>query len=178
MVAQDPFHYLHGELLLKFVENKEEGKRSFSLICRFPTICDKELVDLIDGDEDLLGIVIIQFQMQILRNLFAFCAVQNVGNLIIKATEEQFEGLGIYQHFIKYMDKIPTRKGISIEMALPIHPNLLTECDKFIDNMMAQFRKTLWAGQRTNPTIRNYLKTNVRLSIAPEALAEPSEPQI
>lgn len=165
MVARDPFHYLDCELPLTFEENQEEGKKSFLLVCRFPTICDDALVDFIEGDEDLLGIIMIQFQMQILENLFAFCTVQNVGNLIIRTTEEQFKELGIYQNFIKHVDKIPTKKGISIEMAIPVHSNSLTKCDKFMDDMTAQFRKTMWQDQSSNPAIRDYLKTNVRLSI-------------
>jgi predicted RNA binding protein with dsRBD fold (UPF0201 family) len=152
---------------LTFKENQEKGKRSFLLVCQFPIIYDEGLIDFIEEDEDLLGIIMIQFQMQILKNLFAFCAAQNVENLIISATEEQFEGLGIYQGFVNYVDKIPTKKGIFVEMAISIQPNLLVECNEFMDDMMMQFRKTLWKEQKINPTIRNYLKTNVRLSTIP-----------
>jgi hypothetical protein len=61
MVARDPFHYLHCELPLKF----EKIEKVLSLVCQFPTICDDELVDFIDGDENLLGITLISFHMQI-----------------------------------------------------------------------------------------------------------------
>jgi hypothetical protein len=165
MVARDPFHYLHCDLPLTFEENQWEKKRSFSLVCQFPTICDEELADFINDDEDLLGITLITFHMQILKNLFVFCSTHQAHNLIIKATEEQFAALGIYHEFIKHVDKIPTKQGISIEITILIHSKSLAQCNEFIDDMMAQFRKTLWGAQSTNSAIRDYLKTNVRLSI-------------
>jgi hypothetical protein len=165
MVARDPFHYLNCELSLKF----EESEKALSLVCQFPTICDDELVDFIDGDENLLGITLISFHMQILKNLFVFCRAHKVKNLIIKATEEQFAELGIYEEFIKYVDKIPTKQGMDVEITIPFHAQSLAECDEFIDDMMAQFRKTLWKEQSSNPTIRNYLKANVCLSIVAQA---------
>jgi hypothetical protein len=132
MVAHDPFHYLRCELPLKF----EEGGEGLSLVCQFPTIGDDELVDFIEEDEDLLGIVLITFNMHILQNLFSFCAAHKVKNLIIKATDEQFKD-----------------------------SNSRAECDEFMDDMTTQFRKTLWQEQITNSAIRDYLKANVRLSV-------------
>jgi hypothetical protein len=161
MVARDSFHYLHCELPLKF----ESIEGVLALVCQFPTICDEELVDFINGNEDLLGITLITFHMQILKNLFVFCSTHKVQHLIIKATEEQFAGLGIYEEFIKYVDKISTKHGIEVEITIPVHSKSLPECDEFMENMMAQFRKTLWKAQSANSDIRNYLKANVRLSV-------------
>jgi hypothetical protein len=161
MVAHDPFHYLHCELPLEF-ENIEGVP---ALVCLFPAICDEELIDFINGDEDLLGMTLIAFQMQILKNLFVFCKAHKIQNLIIKATEEQFAGLGIYEEFIKYVDKKPTKQGMAVEITIPVPSDSLIACDGFIDDMMAQFRKTLWKGQSANSDIRDYLKANVRLSV-------------
>jgi hypothetical protein len=161
MVAHDPFHYLRCELPLKF----EEGEEGLSLVCQFPTIGDDELVDFIEEDEDLLGIVMITFHMHILQNLFSFCAAYKVKNLIIKATDEQFKGLGIYQEFIKHVDKMPTKQGMMMEITIPVHSNSRAECDEFMDDMTTQFRQTLWQDYSSNPAIRNYLVANVRLSI-------------
>ena len=161
MVAHDPFHYLRCELPLKF----EEGEEGLSLVCQFPTIGDDELVDFIEEDEDLLGIVLITFNMHILQNLFSFCAAHKVKNLIIKATDEQFKGLGIYQEFIKHVDKMPTKQGMMMEITIPVHSNSRAECDEFMEDMTTQFRKTLWQEKITNSAIRDYLKANVRLSV-------------
>jgi hypothetical protein len=170
MVAHDSFHYLRCELPLEF--EKSEG--TLSLVCQFPEICDEELSEFVEEDETLLGMTLVQFQMQILEHLFAFCAVQNVENLIIRTTEEQFAGLGIYEEFIKYVDQIPTKQGMDVEITILVHSNSLTECGEFMDNMIMQFRKTLWKEQRTNPAIRDYLKANMRLSIVTETSGEPS----
>src|SRR5690606_34684866 len=102
---------------------------------------------------------------QILKNLFVFCSAHKVQTLIIKATEEQFASLGIYEEFTQYVDKIPTKQGADVEIMIPIHSKSIEHGKEFMDNMMAQFRKTLWQDQSSNPAIRNYLKTNVRLSI-------------
>lgn len=165
MAARDPFHYLHCELPLTFEEDQEEGKRSFSLVCEFPTIGDDALVAFIEGDEDLLGMILISFQMQILKNLFLFCAARKADKLIIQATEGQFHGLGIYGEFIQHVDKIPTKKGMDMEITIPFHAHSLKTCDEFMDNIMWKFRQTLWRDQRSNLAIRSYLKANVRLSV-------------
>jgi hypothetical protein len=161
MVARDPFHCLHCELPLKF----ERSEGVLALVCQFPIICDEELVDFINGDENLLGMTLITFQMQILKNLFRFCRAHKVQNLIIKATEDQFAGLGIYEEFIKYVDKIPTKQGVDVEITIPLHSKSMEHCNEFMDNMVAQFRKTLWKEQSKNSAIRNYLKTNVCMSV-------------
>jgi hypothetical protein len=158
MAAHDPFHFLHCELPLKF----EQSEEALSLVCQFPTVCDEELIEFVEEDEDLLGIVLITFHMHILQNLFSFCAAHKVKNLIIKATEEQFKGLGIYQEFIKHVDKIPTKNEIAMEITLPVR---VKACRESMDDMTTQFRQTLWQDYSSNPAIRNYLVTNVRLSI-------------
>jgi hypothetical protein len=161
MVARDSFHYLYCELPLSF----EEGENGLSLICQFPTICDDELVGFIEENEDLLGMALISFHMQILKNLFLFCAAHKVQNLILQATEVQFEGLGIYQDFIKYVDKIPTTEGALLEITVPFSVSSLIKWEALMENIIQKFRKTLWQDQSSVPTIRNYLKANVRLSI-------------
>ena len=153
---------LRCELPLKF----EETEEALSLICQFPTIGDDQLVDFIDDDESLLGIVLVSFHMHILQNLFLFSAAHQVKNIIVKTTEEQFKGLGIHEELIRHVDKIPTKKGIAIEMTIPVHSDSLMLCDELMEDMTAQFRKTLWQEQKANPAIRDYLKTNVRFSVA------------
>jgi hypothetical protein len=161
MVARDPFHHLNCEIPLKF-ENIEDD---ISLICKFPEICEEEFVDFINCDDYLFGMILITFHMQILKNLFMFCRTHKVQNLIIKASKEHFAGLGVYEEFIKDIYKVPTMRGIGVEITIHVHSDRLTECDEIIDGIMAKFRKKLWKDQKTNADIRNYLKNNVRLSI-------------
>lgn len=165
MVAQDPFHFLSCELPLKFDKREESKKAPVSLVCHFPTIGDDELVDFIEEDEDLLGVVMISFHMQILKNLFMFCAAHKATNLILKTTEDQFSQLGIYEEFIKYVDKIPTKKGMDIEATIPAPYDACAACGQAIDIITEQFRQTLWQEQSSNAAIRAYLKSNVRFSI-------------
>lgn len=161
MVARDPFHYLNCELPLK-IENIEDVP---SIICQFPVISDQDLADFVDCNDDLFGIILVTFHMQILKNLFLFCGTHKIANLIIKASENQFAGLGIYEEFIKHVDKIPKKQGMNIEITIPVHTNSLADSEEFIDAVTAKFRKILWSDQKTNAAIRNYLKANVRLSI-------------
>jgi hypothetical protein len=161
MAARDPFHYLYCELPLNF----EESEEGLFLICQFPTICDDELVGFIEENEALLGMVLVSFHMQILKNLFLFCAAHKVENLILQVTEVQFEALGIYQDFIKYVDKIPTTKGTLLEVTIPCSASSLPKWESWMENITQKFRKTLWQEQSSVPAIRNYLKANVRLSV-------------
>jgi hypothetical protein len=161
MVAHDSFHYLYCELPLSF----ERGEDGLSLICQFPTICDDELVSFIEENEDLLGMVLISFHMRILKDLFLFCGAQKVQNLILQATEVQFEGLGIYQDFIRYVDKIPTTKGTLLEITIPFLASSLLKWEALMKDLTQKFRKTLWHDHSSDPAIRNYLKANVRLNI-------------
>jgi hypothetical protein len=158
MAAHDPFHYLRCELALEFEEN--DGIQS--LICQFPEICDEELSEFVEDDETLLGMALIQFQMQILQNLFVFCAAHNAGNLIIQTTEDQWSTLGIYKNFVKYADPIPMKGGAVMEVTLPVH---VKACNESIDDITEQFRQTLWQDYSENQSIRNYLAANVRFSV-------------
>jgi hypothetical protein len=165
MVARDPFHRLYCELPLSFEENQEDWERSFSLVCEFPTIGDDQLVDFIQGDEDLLGMTLISFHVHILNNLFLFCAARKANKLIIRAMEGHFHGLGIYEDFIEHVDKVPTKKGMAMDITIPFQAQSLVECDEFTDDITRKFRKTLWQDQSGNSAIRDYLKANTRLSI-------------
>jgi hypothetical protein len=167
MVAQDLFHYLHCELPLQFKANEEGKQTSLTLVSNFPTICNEDLVDFIDENEDLLGMILIQFHMHILQNLFLFCHHQGVQSLILEVTEKQFKELGIYREFIRSVEKNSTDEGIRLEITIPFYDSSLMTCSEFMDYIAAKFRKTLWKEQKASPAIRDYLKTNVRLSIVP-----------
>lgn len=158
MVAHDPFHYLRCELALEFEEN--DGIQS--LTCQFPEICDEELSEFVEEDEMLLGMALVQFQMQVLQNLFVFCAAHNARNLIVKTTEDQWRTLGVYKNFVKYVDAIPMEKEADMEITLPVR---LKACDESIDDITEQFRQTLWRNYSENQSIRNYLVANVRFSV-------------
>lgn len=79
------------------LEIEADELNSLSVICHFPYIDDDVLNHFVSEDEDLLGMILIQFQMKILNQLLSFCASKNATNLIIRIDENISEAIGIYQ---------------------------------------------------------------------------------
>jgi hypothetical protein len=69
MLTHDASNYLECDLTLEIEEYDEK-----TVICHFPYVDDEDLLAAIGEDETLYGIVMIQFQMSILEQLFSFCA--------------------------------------------------------------------------------------------------------
>lgn len=159
MVTQDPSHYLGCELVLE-VEESHEKYGEGTVICHFPKIAVEQFRSYIDEDDTLYGIIMIQFQMKILEQLFLFCATHYASKLIIYTDDTQADELEIYQNFLTYESQTLTQNGEQTEMIIPADPQTFKDWIDFMDRVTLKLRQTLWQDQRTNFAIRQYLKTH------------------
>ncbi len=162
LIARDPFHCLAYELILKIYNHEDEGElEPKSVICHFPNILSEALDEFIGGDETLYGMILIQFQMKILRQMLLFCHDHNTLNLIIYADDASEEhALRIYQSLTTYEDKFPTITGIKTKMLIPATQKTFDKLTNLINKVNQEFQQTLWENKDTNPSIRWYLKSN------------------
>lgn len=157
LVARDKKHYLNCELTLELERN---DPNSLSVICHFTPIDDEALHHFVLEDENLLGMILIHFQMKLLQQLLSFCDEQNASELIIRIDEGEEEAFGIYQEVVSYADKVPGKDGQVTEIVISTNSETLDHWAKFMNEVSQSFRQTLWRDQRTNHAIQAYLKFN------------------
>lgn len=158
MTAQDPAHFLACDLILE-IENTINEFGSPTVICHFPHIDDDKLNYSIDEDETLLGIITIQFQMNILQQLLKFCDSHRVSKLIIYADDDYYDYLGIYREFVSYGTLNPADLGNN-ELIFTVDPQIICDWTDYMDQMNISFRQTLWQHQKRNFAIKNYLRAH------------------
>jgi hypothetical protein len=158
MAAREPYHYLRCNLPLE-IEEDESSLSPVSIVCQFPPLSADHLKDFVEEDETLLGMILVQFQMKILKQLLLFCLNHSAETLMIQVGEDQGDYMGIYQRFVTYEDRIPMKSGKMIQMTIPVNPEILRKCTDFIDEIYEKFLQTLWRRQRKNAAIRAYLKS-------------------
>lgn len=157
LIAHENFHYLSCELILELEADESD---TLSVTCDFPYIDSDVLNHFVSEDEELLEMILIQFQMKILKQLLSFCISYKATNLIICINEDEIETLGIYQEIISYVDKIPGKQGILSELVIQTNKKTFNHWNNFMNDVNKNFRQTLWKDQKENPAIREYLKLN------------------
>lgn len=159
IVAQDPSHNLDCELILEL--EKDQGKYGGeALICYFPRIIDLQLKYLINYDDTLYEIIMVQFQMKILEQLFVFCANQCISKFIIYTSGTQVDELEIYREFLFYRGQLLPPKGNQNEISMFADSQTFESWIGFMNKVTSMFRHVLWQDYRINHTIRQYLKKN------------------
>jgi hypothetical protein len=154
MNLQDPFHSLECELILDIEKNGNE----MTVVCHFPSILN-ESHRLLDEDETLYGIIMVQFQMKVLEQLFMFCTNHNASRLSIYMDDDQAEGFGVYQDFLTHCDETLTENGEQTEMVISTDQKAFDKWRSFMTKTNLEFEQGLWREQRFNPAIRHYLKS-------------------
>jgi hypothetical protein len=154
MNIQDPFHSLECELILDLEKNGNE----MTVVCHFPSILN-ESHRLLDEDETLYGIIMVQFQMKVLEQLFMFCTNHNASRLSIYMDDDQAEGFGVYQDFLTHCDETLTENGEQTEMVISTDQKAFDKWRSFMTKTNLEFEQGLWREQRFNPAIRHYLKS-------------------
>ena len=156
MNLQDPFHDFGCDLILEI----EARDGDTTVVCHFPTFLD-DSHKMLDEDETLYGIIMVQFQLRVLEELFMFCAVHDACQLIIYMDDSQAEGFGIYQNFLVHCDEALTERGEQTEMVIPTR-KAFAKWRNFIKKTNIELEQDLWREQRTNPVIRRYLMSRSR----------------
>ena len=164
--AQDLNHKLACEITLElkegFVYSKEESEEDEYLVpiiaCNFPSIDLQRFNEKVGWDEYLQGILIIQFQLKILEQLFLFCEVKNAVNLLLTINNAKFDYLEIYRRFFISEKQVITARGRQTEIVMPTDVETYDKMIAFMDEVNKDFRQTLWCEQKNNAAFRKYLK--------------------
>jgi hypothetical protein len=159
MAIQDSSHGLECNLILE-IEGACEAE-SGTVICHFPAIADEQLKKFVEEDETLYGMIMVQFQMKVLEQLLLFCANHYASRLIIYTDDEQAEELGIYEDFLVHQDQTLTAQGEKTEMVISVNREIFAAWRDFMAEATIKFAQGLWREQRSNPVIRNYLKSRI-----------------
>lgn len=154
MSIQDPFHELECDLTLDI---ERDGSETI-VICHFPVFLN-ESNKFLDEDETLYGIIAVQFQMNVLEQLFLFCVNHDASQLTIYMDDAQAEGFGIYQDFLIHCDETLTKNGEQTDMVISTDQETFDQWRSFMKKTNLEFEQDLWREQRFNPVIRRYLKS-------------------
>jgi hypothetical protein len=154
---QDPFHDLKCSLML---DNEKKGNETRA-VCHFPNILNEEN-KFLEEDEDLYGIIMIQFQMKVLEQLFVFCANHEASHLTIYMDDAKASGFGIYHDFLNYCHQSSTVNNKYTEIVISIDQQTFNKWLSFMADMNLQLGQSLWREQQSNLAIRHYLKSRSR----------------
>lgn len=68
--------------------------------------------------------------------------------------------MGKKPQIVSYVDKIPGKYGMFVELVIQVNQNTINRWNKFMDEVNTSFRQTLWIDQKKNQAVREYLKLN------------------
>lgn len=153
MNIQDPFHDLKCNLFLDI----ETDRGEMAVVCHFPNILN-ESNQFLEEDEMLYGVIMVQFQMKILEQLFLFCGDHEASRLMIYMDDAPAEGFEIYHHFLAHQDRNLTTDGEQTTMVISVNVETLDRLRSFMTENNLKLEQGLWREQRFNPAIRQYLK--------------------
>jgi hypothetical protein len=154
MSIQDPFHDMKCDLTLDI---EIDGSETI-VICHLPVFLS-ESNKFLDEDETLYGIIALQFQMNVLVQLFIFCTNLNASQLTIYMDDAQAEGFGIYQDFLIHCDEALAKNGDQTEMVILTNQETFDQWRSFMKKTNLELEQDLWREQRFNPAFRRYLKS-------------------
>ncbi|MBX9805460.1 MAG: hypothetical protein K2Y18_06890 [Alphaproteobacteria bacterium] len=157
MTVEDPSHYLGCELILEIEPSPDEQGESV-VICHFPKIEEKLLNTFVMEDDSLFVILLIEYQMKILKELFLFCATNYAKTLVIYCDDKQAEDLDIYREFLSFIGLIDLGTETVSVMTIPADKQTFQAYIEFMYEVCLKFRQELWQEQRNNPAIQQYLK--------------------
>jgi len=156
MQAQDTSHYLSCDLTLEIEESQYKGEPG-EVVAHFPEILDEQLNAFIWEDEILYAIILIHFQMKIMKELLSFCKNHYVSRLVIYPDDTQSEDFGIFQDFLIVEDLCTEEEDGQTKMVIPANAETYDNWIEFMNDANLRFQQTLWRNQRKNPAIRHYL---------------------
>ncbi|MBX9804156.1 MAG: hypothetical protein K2Y18_00185 [Alphaproteobacteria bacterium] len=163
--AQDFTQDLTCEMTLElsegFAVSPKDGEEEEYLVpimtCNFPSINESQFNEKVYWDEYLQGILMVQFQLKILEQLFLFCEEKEAVTLTLTFDETKIDYLEIYRGFFTSEEEIITTRGVQTQIVIPTDVETYDEVIDFMDDVDRDLRQTLWRGQKSNPAFRKYL---------------------
>jgi hypothetical protein len=155
MAAHDFSHYLSCELPLEIRTSFDESDFG-DVVCHFPIIEEKYLEALVWEDKSLLDMIMVQFYLKILEQLFVFCLNHNALKLVIHIDPNGATNLNIYNKFVVDIDQILTHKGRKEAFVIPTDLATYGKLIDYIEQVGTDFRHSML--QDNNPIVQQYLK--------------------
>jgi hypothetical protein len=142
---------------------EEDGTLEVVIAANFPAIDLQGLNQIIHGNEYLQGMILIKFQLKILEQLLLFAENKDAGYLFLNFNEANLDYVEIYQRFIISQESILSARGEQIEIVMPTDVGTYDELIEFMDELEQDFQQNLWRAQKSDPIIRQYLKSQALL---------------
>lgn len=133
--------------------------------CDFPSIDVGEFNEIVSWDDYLQGMLMIQFQVRILEQLFLFCQDKNVEHVFIFFNKEDIDYVDIYGRFLITEEEIISSKGEQIKIEIPTSTLNYDHLLEFMDDLELNLRKALWRKQKSNRAIRHFFKQHYVFSL-------------
>lgn len=164
LMARDPFHFLDCEIPLEICDDADEELEPKAIVCHFPDIFTEDLNELVEEDETLQGMVLVQFQMKILKKILSFAIKRGAPSLFIHINHtSEGHALKVYNSLITHEHKIPatnTVDGTKTQLVIPINRETFGKFTRLADEVNRDFRYMLWEEHSRVPFIREYLLAN------------------
>ena len=157
MVIHDHFHDLENEFHLDI--ERYNGRKVVT--CQFPNIMEK-VEGYMDCDESLYGVIAVQFQLTVLKQLFLFCRKFRVPMMTLYMDNELAQKLEVYDNFLADYDDALSVGDEESQMDFETHRHAFSVFRKYFKESLHKMEQGLWHDQRENPVIRDYLKARIR----------------
>lgn len=155
IVAQDISHYISCEFPLEIRTGFDESEFG-DAVCHFPAIEEKYLEALVWEDKLLLDMIMVQFYLKVLEQLFVFCANHNALKLVIHVDPSEAANLDIYSRFVVSTDQILTHHGRKEVLVMPTDAATYGRLIDYMEQVGTDFRRSML--QDSNPVVQQYLK--------------------
>lgn len=154
------------ELKEGFAFSQEEVEEHLVPIvtCNFPSINVSKFNETACWDEYLQGILMFQFQLKILEQLFLFCEERDAVNLTMVFNDTDLNYLEIYRRFSISEEEFLTSRGVQTKIVIQTDVGAYDNVIDFMDDIDTDLRQTLWHDQKSNPAFRKYLLNNSLLA--------------
>lgn len=163
--AKDCVHDLFCEMVLEVKESlvcqgKEDGYLAPVVACSLPDISLQRLNEKTGFDGCLQELLMFQFHLKILEQLFLFCEGQEAAKFILTLHGANLDYVEIYSRFCASEEQAVLSKGEEAQVVISTDIDTYDEIINFMGELEKDFRRTLWREQNANSTFRQYLKLN------------------
>lgn len=151
MRAKDLNHELTLEMILERKESfayskgetEEEGYLAPIIACALPRIDVQKFNEKACQDECLQEILMIQFQLKVLEQLFLFCEEKAAVNLILTMSDSNLDYLEMYRDFFISEEQVITARGEHTEVVIPTDMETYNKVIDFMDQVDKYVCQTL-----------------------------------
>lgn len=163
--VKDCDHDLFCEMVLEVKESlvfsEEQGGYLASVVaCSLPNISLQKLNEKTGLDGYIQELLVFQFHLKILEQLFLFCEQKEAVKLILTLHGINLGYLELYSRFCASEEQTAPLRGEQMELSLSADVHTYDEIIDFMGELEKNFRKILWREQTANRTFRQYLKSN------------------